>query len=107
MTSQLLSYSVLALVLGAGAIVAAQALALIRLKRQLAAQSGEARPVRVSQPTEAELQIKLQAAYEAEIAASVQVFAADLKATSARLGEQVSRLTTTIIEEELAAYQQT
>ncbi len=65
------------------------------------------KPVKVSEPTAAELEAKLKTAYEAQIAASVQVFGEDLKATSARLGEQVSRLTTTVIEEELDQYQKT
>lgn len=63
--------------------------------------------VTISEPTAAELEAKLKSAFEAEIASSTQVFAGDLKATSARLSEQVSRLTTQVIEEELTSYQST
>ena len=61
----------------------------------------------VTAPTVAELELKLKTAYEAEISKSTTVFATDLMATSARLSEQVSRLTTQVIEEELGAYQST
>lgn len=64
-------------------------------------------PVRVSEPTAAELETKLKAAYEAKIGEATVTFGTDLQATSTRLSEQVSRLTTTVIEEELEAYQKT
>ena len=81
-----------------------------QLKRatKLQAQSSEApKPVRVSEPTAAELETKLKTAYEAKIGEATQTFGTDLQATSTRLSEQVSRLTTTVIEEELEAYQKT
>lgn len=59
------------------------------------------------EPTVAELQSKLSAAYEREIAKSAETFSADLRGTSAKLSEQVTRLTTKVIEEELEAYQKT
>lgn len=64
-------------------------------------------PTRVDPAIAAELEAKVKSEFEAQITASTHVFGEDLKATSARLGEQVSRLTTTVIEEELTAYQQT
>jgi len=76
-------------------------------KRKLSAQAEAPKVPTVTGPTVAELELKLKTAYEAEIAKSTQVFAVDLQATSARLSEQVSRLTTQVIEEELGAYQST
>ncbi len=64
-------------------------------------------PVKVSEPTAAELDNRLKSAYEAKITEATQTFGTDLQATSTRLSEQVSRLTTTVIEEELEAYQKT
>ena len=61
----------------------------------------------VTAPTAAELEAQLKVAYQAEIVKSTSIFATDLSATSARLSEQVSRLTTQVIEEELGAYQST
>src|SRR4051812_25524418 len=55
----------------------------------------------IPEPTVAELQAKLTAVYEREIDKSAETFSADLRGTSARLSEQVSRLTTKVIEEEL------
>ncbi|HVQ43961.1 MAG TPA: hypothetical protein VMT30_03265 [Candidatus Saccharimonadia bacterium] len=72
-----------------------------------AAAAGQPKPIKISEPTAVELEAKLKAAYEAKIAEASQGFGVDLKATSTRLGEQVSRLTTTVIEEELEAYQKT
>jgi hypothetical protein len=66
-----------------------------------------AAPVTVSQPTAAELEAHLKAAYDVKINEATQTFGADLKGTSTRLSEQVSRLTTKVIEEELEAYQKT
>ena len=65
------------------------------------------KPLHISEPTAANLEAKLTAAYEAKITEATQTFGTDLKATSVRLTEQVSRLTTTVIEEELEAYQAT
>jgi hypothetical protein len=75
--------------------------------KKAAGQPGAAPAVRVEEPTAAELQAKLKAAYEAKIAEAVQTFGADLHDTSQKLSEQVQRLTTTVIEEELEAYQKT
>ncbi|HSX01079.1 MAG TPA: hypothetical protein VLF67_02445 [Candidatus Saccharimonas sp.] len=88
-------------------VVVIQSLQLHKLKAEAAATAGQPKPVKVPEPTVAELEAKLKAAYEAQIAESVKTFGTDLQATSARLGEQVSRLTTTVIEEELSAYHQT
>jgi hypothetical protein len=63
--------------------------------------------VAVSGPTADELEAKLKIAYETKIGEATQTFGTDLQATSQRLSEQVSRLTTTVIEEELEAYQKT
>ncbi len=87
--------------------VVAQGLQLRRLRAHERELAGQPKPIKITEPTAAELEAKLTAAYEAQIAASVQVFGEDLKATSTRLGEQVSRLTTTVIEEELEEYQKT
>ncbi len=80
---------------------------LIRANRKAAILKNTPRPITVPEPTVAELEAKLKASYEAEIAKSTQVFAVDLQGTSTRLSEQVSRLTTQVIEEELGAYQST
>jgi hypothetical protein len=88
-------------------VIGLQSLQLRHVRRQAQELADKPRPIKVSQPTAEQLEAKLTAAYEAQIAASVQVFGQDLKATSVRLGEQVSRLTTTVIEEELEEYQQT
>jgi signal transduction histidine kinase len=71
------------------------------------AETASAPVVKVEQPTAAELQAKLKAAYEAKISEATQTFGADLHDTSQKLSEQVQRLTTTVIEEELEAYQKT
>lgn len=105
MSIEVIILAVLILVLTVVMLV--QANQLRAANARLAQISGQAHPIKINEPTAAELEAKLKAAYEAQIAASSQVFAEDLKATSARLGEQVSRLTTTVIEEELTAYQQT
>lgn len=80
---------------------------LIQANRKIANLSKTPRPIIVPEPTAAELEAKLKAAYEAEITKSTQVFAVDLQGTSTRLSEQVSRLTTQVIEQELGAYQST
>ncbi len=102
---ELLILGAVALVLTA--VVVVQSYQLRRLRRHEQEMAGQPKPIKVTEPTAAELEAKLKSAYEAQIAASVQVFGEDLKATSGRLGEQVSRLTTTVIEEELSAYQKT
>jgi hypothetical protein len=78
-----------------------------RLEAKLATLSNQPKPIKVSEPTAAELESKLKLAYEAKIGEATQTFGTDLAATSTRLSEQVSRLTTSVIEEELAAYQKT
>jgi hypothetical protein len=78
-----------------------------RANRKIITITKTPRPISVPEPTAAELEAKLKAAYEAEITKSTQVFAVDLQGTSTRLSEQVSRLTTQVIEEELGAYQST
>lgn len=96
-----------ALVLMLTIVTVVQSFQLRRAHTRLNQLTGQPHPIRVPEPTAAELEARLKAAYEAQIASSVQIFGEDLKATSGRLGEQVSRLTTTVIEEELTAYQQT
>lgn len=92
-------------------VVVAQAVQLHQHQKQFAKQAAPAATVapivRVEPPTAAELQAKLKAAYEAKIAEAVQGFGVDLHATSQKLSEQVQRLTTTVIEEELEGYQKT
>lgn len=72
-----------------------------------AEETSQRKPLRVTQPTAEELELRLREAYTAEIEKSTKTFGTDLAATSTRLSEQVSRLTTTVIEEELEAYQKT
>ena len=67
----------------------------------------QTKPIKVTGPTAAELEAKLKAAYEAKIHEATEVFGTDLTATSKQLSDQVKRLTTTVIEEELEAYQKT
>ncbi|HEY2003520.1 MAG TPA: hypothetical protein VGH44_00195 [Candidatus Saccharimonadia bacterium] len=88
-------------------VVVVQSFQLHRLQLQLKATESKPKPIRVSEPTAAELENKLKAAYETKITEATQTFGTDLGATSKKLSEQVSRLTTTVIEEELEAYQKT
>lgn len=88
-------------------VVVVQSLQLRRSERAAVKASQVAKPLRVSEPTAADLEAKLTSAYEAKITEATQTFGTDLSATSTRLSEQVSRLTTTVIEEELEAYQKT
>ncbi|MGQ7357469.1 hypothetical protein ACTGZM_11160, partial [Streptococcus suis] len=78
-----------------------------KAKTEASAKPVPPKPLVVSEPTAAELEAKLKAAYEARIGEATQTFGEDLKATSTKLSEQVSRLTTNVIEEELEAYQKT
>lgn len=84
-----------------------------QLRKQRGKQPAPATPPqRVAQavlpePTVAELQNKLSATYQQAIDKSAETFSADLRGTSAKLSEQVTRLTTKVIEEELEAYQKT
>jgi hypothetical protein len=77
---------------------------LIQFKRE---HEASPKPLQITGPTQVELEAKLKVAYEAKIAEATGTFGTDLKATSQKLSEQVSRLTTTVIEEELEAYQKT
>ncbi len=61
----------------------------------------------ITPPTAAELEAQLKLAYEHQISTASQQLGVDLKATSGRLSEQVERLTTNVIEEELENYKQT
>lgn len=88
-------------------VVVVQSLSMRKIRRQLREQQAAPKPIRVSEPTAAEIDAKLKTAYEAKIAEATQTFGTDLTSTSKRLSEQVSRLTTTVIEEELEAYQKT
>ncbi len=88
-------------------VVAVQSFQLRSTTKLQIKSSAASTPVRVSEPTAAALEIKLKAAYEAKIGEATVTFGTDLQATSTRLSEQVSRLTTTVIEEELEAYQKT
>lgn len=88
-------------------VVVAQSLRLKKLQTQKVEADQKPKPLKISQPTEQELDLKLKSAYEAKITEATQTFGTDLTATSKRLSEQVSRLTTTVIEEELEAYQKT
>jgi F0F1-type ATP synthase membrane subunit b/b' len=78
-----------------------------RLRQSLTKSEQTAPKVTVSQPTVEQLQAKLAAAYDAEITKAVSAFGTDLRGTSKQLSEEVSRLTTKVIEEELEAYQKT
>jgi len=99
---------ILAGVIGILAVLALiQSFQLSSLKLKLVKLSHLPKPIEVSQPTAAELEVKLKAAYEAKIVEATATFGEDLKGTSTRLSEQVSRLTTSVIEEELDAYQKT
>jgi hypothetical protein len=88
-------------------VVVAQGFEMRKAKAQKAKQDAQPPIVKVSQPTAAELDAKLKAAYEAKITEATGTFGEDLRATSQKLSEQVSRLTTTVIEEELEGYQKT
>jgi hypothetical protein len=88
-------------------VVVVQSFQLKALRQFKIESVGKPKPVQVSGPTADELEAKLKVAYEAKIGEATQTFGTDLQATSKRLTEQVSRLTTTVIEEELEAYQKT
>lgn len=88
-------------------VVVAQSFQLRRMQAVTKKQAAQSKPVGVSEPTAAELDQKLRSAYEAKITEATGQFGTDLKNTSQKLSEQVSRLTTTVIEEELEGYQKT
>jgi hypothetical protein len=94
------------IVLGLVVMVLYQGSQLHKLQAKLTTLQTSGAP-RVTPPTAAELEAKLKSAYEAKIVSATATFGTDLQATSQRLSEQVSRLTTTVIEEELEAYQKT
>lgn len=99
---------ILAGIIGMLAVLAlVQSVQLSRLKAQAITLRAVPKPVSVSEPTAADLEAKLKTAYEAKIVEATATFGEDLKGTSTRLSEQVSRLTTSVIEEELEAYQKT
>jgi hypothetical protein len=95
------------IILGLALVVVAQHIHMHRLHGQVQEASHASVTPKITQPTATQLEAQLKAAYEMQIQSSVKVFGEDLKGTSVRLGEQVSRLTTTVIEEELEAYQKT
>jgi hypothetical protein len=88
-------------------VVIMQGLQLKKWRKYHEATQAQPKPVKINEPTAAELEAKLKAAYEGKIGEATQTFGKDLEDTSKRLSEQVSRLTTTVIEEELEAYQKT
>lgn len=88
-------------------VVVVQSAYVHKLQKNLHELEAKPKPLKVSEPTAAELEQRLKAAYEAKIGEATQTFGTDLQNTSAKLSEQVSRLTTTVIEEELEAYQKT
>jgi hypothetical protein len=95
------------LVLMLGVVVTFQTLQLRKVTKSPPQPANAPHPVQVSGPTAAELEAKLKAAYEAKITEATSTFGTDMQATSKKLSEQVQRLTTTVIEEELEAYQKT
>lgn len=103
-----LAIYILAGVIGILSVLAlVQSLQLSGLKAKLAKLNTQPKPITVSEPTAAELEARLKAAYDAKIVEATATFGEDLKGTSTRLSEQVSRLTTSVIEEELDSYQKT
>ena len=88
-------------------VIAVQSMQLRKAGSLATKQAAQPQPIRVSQPTAENLEAKLNTAYETKITEATQIFGNDLQATSGRLSEQVSRLTTQVIEEELEAYQKT
>lgn len=95
------------IILALAVVIVVQSLHMRRLNGHPHPQSPETKPLRVAETTAQELEAKLTAAYEVKISEATQAFGSDLKTTSTRLSEQVSRLTTKVIEEELDAYQKT
>lgn len=100
-------YILLGLVIAVAVALVVQQFRVDKLQRQLADLIGRPKPVQVSEPTADELEAKLKAAYETKIGEATQAFSDDLKSTSTKLSELVSRLTTDVIEKELEAYHQT
>lgn len=103
-----LTIYILAGVIGILAVlVLVQSVQLGSLKAKMVKLSAKPKPITVSEPTAAELEARLKEAYDAKIVEATATFGEDLKGTSTRLSEQVSRLTTSVIEEELESYQKT
>jgi hypothetical protein len=67
-------------------VVLVQNAQLGRLHRAQQVEAAKPKVIKISQPTAEELESRLKAAYETQIASSVQVFGQDLKATSVKLG---------------------
>jgi hypothetical protein len=96
-----------ALVVALAVMLVLQQLRLDKAAHRLAEFTAKPKPIKISEPTAAELEAQLKSAYQAKINETTAVFGEDLKATSTKLSEQVSRLTTDVIEKELDAYHQT
>jgi hypothetical protein len=75
-----------------GVVVLWQTMQLKKLHQEDSSSGPHTKPLKITEPTQAELEA---------------VFGTDLTATSKQLSDQVKRLTTTVIEEELEAYQKT
>ena len=103
----LIIYVLAGVIVMMGVLVVVQSLRLSKAAAEVANLSAQPKPMRISQPTAADLDAQLKAAYQAKITEATTTFGTDLKGTSTRLSEQVSRLTTEVIEGELTAYQQT
>ncbi len=88
-------------------VVAIQSWQLRRLENKAKQVAARPKTAQISEATAADLEAKLTTAYESKITEATKTFGTDLEATSTKLSEQVSRLTTTVIEEELEAYQKT
>ena len=72
--------------------------------QQPAQQNTSGAPHPLTAEAEAQMQQHIAQAYQLVMDKGAQQFAVDLQATSKRLGEQISRLTTTVIERELDEY---
>jgi exonuclease VII large subunit len=103
------------LYLGLGLVVmSGLALVLVyhrQIRPHLPAQDKDKTPVVqtpvITPPTAAELEAQLKLAYEHQINTASRQLGVDLKATSDRLSQNVERLTTSVIEEELTSYKNT
>jgi hypothetical protein len=101
----ILSIIFIGIALMLAAVVLVQGIQLKQVHAKLKEMEGKPKPLKINEPTAAQLEAQLTAAYQSKIAEATETFGTDLQATSQRLSEQVSRLTTTVIEEELEAYQ--
>ncbi len=91
----------------AGVIAALAAVVALRLSQTEAPASTSSAPFGVAPKDRQELEQKLRQAYESQIETASGNLARDLSVTSKQLTEQVSRLTTQVIETELEGYQRT